>query len=117
FDNTVEGIFQTTPAGEYLMANPAAARILGYSSPEELIRERTDITHQGYLQPERRKVFKRLIAAQGFVAGFEYQARRKDGSDVWISENARTVRDATGRILYYEGTLLDIAERRRGGVA
>ena len=113
FENAVDGIFQTTPEGRYLMVNPAAARSLGYSSPAELMSERNDIARQGYLQPAQREEFKRLMATQGFVTSFEYQARRKDGSGVWISESARTVRDAAGNILFYEGTMEDIAGRKR----
>ncbi len=58
FDNAIEGIFQTTPEGEFLTANPALVRLLGFASPEELIHERTDIARQSYVRPERREEFK-----------------------------------------------------------
>nr|MBA2241332.1 PAS domain S-box protein [Chthoniobacterales bacterium] len=113
FENAVEGIFQTTPEGGILAANPALARILGFASPEELMEARYDVGQQGYVDPERRATFKRLIDTQDIVNGFESELYRKDGSKVWVSENSRTVRGAGGEILYFEGTIEDITERKR----
>jgi PAS domain S-box-containing protein len=113
FDNAAEGIFQTTPEGKFLSANPAMARILGFSSPEELIRERADIARQGYVHPEKREEFKRLMEQQNKVSGFEYEVPRKDGSVAWVAETTQAVRDAAGRIVRYEGILIDITERKR----
>jgi len=113
FENADEGIFQSTPEGHYIAANPALARMHGFDSPEELIQSRTDISQQTYVDPERRREFKRLVEEQGTVRGFELQAFRKDGSRIWTSVNARAVRDEQGRILYYEGTAQDISERKQ----
>jgi PAS domain S-box-containing protein len=112
-DNAVEGIFQTSLEGKVLMANSALARILGFDSPEELMREMTDVARQSYVQPERRGEFQRLMEQQGIVSGFEYQAWRKDGGIVWVSETTRAVRDADGRVLFYEGILEDITARKQ----
>ena len=114
FENAVEGIFQTTPGGRYISVNPALARVYGYGSPEELMATVSDIGHLVYVNPERRTEFKRLIEAQGFVERFEYEVYCKDGSTVWLSENARAVRDASGAVIYYEGAVQDITERKRG---
>jgi PAS domain S-box-containing protein len=113
FENAVEGIFQSTPAGQFITANPALARMFGYDTPEELIRDRTDIEHQQYVDPERRSVFKRLLEAKGVVQGFEYEVYRKDGTRIWLSDNVRAVRDESGAIIYYEGTVKDITERKQ----
>jgi PAS domain S-box-containing protein len=112
FENAGEGIFQSTPEGQYLTANPALAQMYGFESPDELIRSRKDITQQAYVEPARRAEFKRLLAAQGTVREFEHQIFRKDRSKIWISVNARVVRDEQGRILYYEGTAQDITARK-----
>ena len=112
FENATEGIFQTLPDGRYLTANPALARIDGYDSPEELIADVTDVGRQLYVDPVRRKEFIRLLEAYGVVRGFEAQIRRKDGRIIWVSENARAVRDAEGRLLHFEGTVQDITERK-----
>ncbi|NES94526.1 MAG: EAL domain-containing protein [Desertifilum sp. SIO1I2] len=112
FENTIEGIFQTTRDGKYLSANPALARIYGYSSPSELLNELTDIEHQLYVSPQARSQFIERLHADDLVIGFESQIYRKDGSIIWISENARAVRDRSGNLLYYEGTVEDITERR-----
>jgi PAS domain S-box-containing protein len=112
FENAVEGIFQTTPDGHYLNVNPALARIYGYDSPEELISSVSDIGKTIYVDPKRRKEFKNLIEKNGAVELFEYEVFRKDGKRIWLCENARAVRDATGTIIYYEGCVEDITERK-----
>ena len=113
FENAVEGIFQTTPEGRYLSANPALARMYGYASPADVIEKVEDVTRVLYVDPRRREEFKREIEERGFVHGFEYQIRRKDGTKIWVSENARAVRAADGKLLYYEGTIEDITDRKR----
>jgi PAS domain S-box-containing protein len=113
FENAVEGVFQTSPEGNYISVNPALARMFGYESPNELTQSVNDIGHKVYVSPERRLEFKRLIEADGLVEGFEYEVFRKDGSRIWLSENARTVRDAKETVLYYEGTAEDITKRKQ----
>ena len=112
FENAIEGIFQTTPEGRYLSANPALARLYGYDSPEALIAALQDIEHQLYVEPGRREEFMREMQLRGKVTGFESQVSLRDGSVIWISENARAVRGADGAIRYYEGTVEDISERK-----
>jgi len=112
FENAVEGIFQTTSEGRYLSANSSLARIYGYESPEELIQNLSDIGSQLYVEPARRAEFTRLMQEQRAVSEFESQVYRKDGSVIWVSENSRAVRDASGRLLYYEGTVEDISARK-----
>jgi PAS domain S-box-containing protein len=113
FDNAREGIFQTTPDGHFLVANPALARMHGFDSPADLIRERTDIPRDVYVDPARRDEFKRYMESDGIVQGFEFQLARKDGATIWVSENARAVRDEGGKIQYYEGSTQDITERKQ----
>ena len=112
FENAIEGIFQTTPEGCYLAANPALARIYGYASPEELIIGLRDIEHQLYVEPERRNEFTRLMVANGSVKNFESRIFRSDGQIIWISENARAVHDDGSNLLFYEGTVEAITERK-----
>lgn len=112
FDHLVEGIFQTTPAGRYLMANAALARIYGYDSPEELMKELTDISRRLYVDDGRRDEFIRLMQEHDIITEFESPVFRKDGTVIWISENCRAIRDSKGRLLYYEGTVEDITQRR-----
>src|SRR6267378_6353479 len=113
FDHLVEGIFQTTPEGHYLMANAALARIYGYNTPEELMSSLTDISRSLYVQEGRRAEFVRLMQEHDTISGFKSQVYRKDGSVIWISENCRAVRDTDGHLMYYEGTVEDITQRRQ----
>lgn len=113
FENAIDGIFQSTPDGKFISANPAMARIFGYDSAEEIVNHRNDIERQHYVEPARRKTFRKLIDENGIVQGFEMQAYRKDGSRIWTSENARAVRDNNGTLLYYEGIVKDITKRKQ----
>jgi PAS domain S-box-containing protein len=112
-ENTPVGFFQSTPEGRYLRVNPAMARILGYDSPEDMLATITDIATQVHGDPARREEFKRLLAERGEVIEFVNQNRRKDGSHIFTSTNARVVNDEHGQLLYYEGFMIDITERRR----
>jgi PAS domain S-box-containing protein len=113
FENAVEGIFQSTADGRYITANPALARIYGYSYPEDVINNFTDVGHELYVDPQRRADFVRLIEEYGSLSEFESQIRRRDGSIVWISEKAYAVRDENGKLLYYEGLIEDISKRKQ----
>ncbi|MGE0679975.1 MAG: response regulator [Candidatus Binatia bacterium] len=113
FENAVEGIFQTTTDGRYLSVNPALARIYGYETPEDLMSSLTNISGQLYVTPARRTEFARRLQEKNTVSGFESQVYRCDGRVIWITENARAVRDPNGALLYYEGTVEDITERKQ----
>jgi sigma-B regulation protein RsbU (phosphoserine phosphatase) len=112
FENSVSGIFQTSLEGGYLNVNSALARIYGYDSQEELMAGISDIGRLLYVDSSRRSEFIRLMQEQEVVKDFESQIYRKDGSVIWISENARAVRDGSGQIQYYEGTVEDITARK-----
>lgn len=113
FDHLVEGIFRTTPDGHYQLANVALARIYGYDSPVELMASIKDIGRSLYVDPARREEFIRLMQTSDTITSFESQIYRKDGTTIWISENCRAVRDAQGKLLYYEGTVEDITQGRQ----
>jgi PAS domain S-box-containing protein len=112
FRNAVEGIFQVTPGGKYLSANPAVARIHGYGSPEEMLQSVTDIARQLYVDPSRRMELISMLQERGSVKDFEVIMRRKDGSLHWVSLNAHAILEPKGSILYYEGTVEDITSRK-----
>jgi diguanylate cyclase (GGDEF)-like protein/PAS domain S-box-containing protein len=113
FENAVEGMFQSTPAGYFLSVNPALARIYGYESPEDLIAKVTDIANQLYVEPSKRDRFMQLIEENDTVLEFEVEIYRQDGEKVWISENARAVRDSEGKLICLEGIVEDITDRRK----
>jgi PAS domain S-box-containing protein len=111
--NAVEGIFQSSPDGRFLLVNPALARMYGYDSPEQLINSVQDISLSVYVDPAVRTRFQRQMERDGEVHGLEYQVRRRDGSIIWISEHSRSVRDERGELLYYEGFVQDITLRKQ----
>ncbi|MDP3859053.1 MAG: EAL domain-containing protein [Stagnimonas sp.] len=113
FENAIEGIFQSTPRDGYITVNPALARMYGYASPAELIADLRDIDRQLYVEPRRRADFVEALEQQGYVTNFESEIYRRDGTVIWISENARAVCDEAGQLLFFEGTVEDISERKR----
>jgi len=113
FENAIEGIYQTTPEGQCLRVNPALARILGYESPTELMDDISDIGNQLYADPSCRQEFKRLLSEYGIVRTFETQLIRKDKNTVWAEINATAIRNEEGNILSYQGTVMDITDKKR----
>ncbi|WP_199249484.1 adenylate/guanylate cyclase domain-containing protein [[Phormidium] sp. ETS-05] len=111
-ENAIEGIFQTTPEGKFISVNPALAKLCGYDYPGELISNIRNIATEIYVDPNRRMEFIKIIESRHAVFNFESLIYRKNGTTIWISENARAVRDASGKILYYEGTVSDITMRK-----
>ncbi|MBP1749631.1 MAG: two component system sensor histidine kinase, + domain, partial [Deltaproteobacteria bacterium] len=113
FEEAIEGIFQTSLDGHFIAANPSLARIHGYDSPQDLIRSITAMSKQLYVHPEDRLAMIKKLDTQGFLTDFETQMYSKDGSIHWISMNIRAVRDEENHVRYYEGTMLDITERKQ----
>ena len=111
FDHAIEGIFRTTPDGHYLDANAALAEIYGYPTPAALMNGLTNIASQLYVDPRRREEFKTLMDANDVVTDFVSEIHRRDGTTIWISENARAVRDWAGRLVCYEGTVENVTTK------
>ncbi len=111
FDHAVEGIFRTTPDGQYLAVNQALADIYGYASPSSLIAGLTDISAQLYVETRRRDEFRTEMQAHDVVTNFVSEIYHSSGRRIWISENARAVRDWSGELLCYEGTVEDVTEK------
>jgi PAS domain S-box-containing protein len=112
FENVSEGISQSTPQGRFISANPALAKICGYESPAALMQQVTDISTQVYARSGRRAEVLKAVEKDGTVADVESEWRRADGQVIWVSETVRAVRDASGAICYYEGSISDITARK-----
>ena len=113
FENAVEGIYQTTPEGRFMSANPAMARIFGFESPKELLDQINDIEHQLYVNPDRRNEFIDRIRENETVSGFEVEFYRKDGGRFWASLYSRPVYDDRGNLTFIEGIITDVTEKIR----
>jgi PAS domain S-box-containing protein len=112
-ENAVEGIFQTTPDGRFLMANPSLAQMLHYDSPDTLISTVTDISRQLYVDPNKREEMLALLNQSGVVRALETELKCRDGEVISVSANVRAVRDLHGTLLYYEGMVEDVSARKR----
>jgi len=112
FENATEGIYQAGRDGRFTSANPALARLHGYSSPSELIEAVKTIRDDLFSDPNRHTELIDFLKKHNAVSDFEARMRRKDGSEHWVSMNIRVFRDEHGRILFFEGTMVDISERK-----
>ncbi len=116
WENAAGGIYQITPEGQFLSANPSVARILGYDSLEEMMREVRNVNRQIYVNQKDRAKYISEMNSKGFVKNMEVQVVRKNGDIIWINENARVVKDEDGTIMYYEGSMEDITQRKRAEI-
>ncbi len=110
FENTAIGFYQTTPAGQILLANPAILHMLGYENFEDLARR--DLEDREYQLEFPRAEFRRRIETDGEIKDLETAWVRADKTTLYVRENARLVRDESGKVLYYEGTVEDVTGRR-----
>ena len=110
FENAPVGIYRTTPDGRILAANPALVTMLGFSSLEELARR--DLNTSGFEPQYARAQFMERIEKAGELAGLESPWRKKNGEVIHVRENARAIRGDSGQVLYYEGTVEDITQRK-----
>ncbi|BBO78540.1 hypothetical protein DSCW_59570 [Desulfosarcina widdelii] len=113
FENAVEGIYQTTTDGLLVNANPAMARMLGYTSVDELMTSVKDVGHDLYVTVTARRRFLDILERNEPVSGYEVEFRRRDGRHIWVSLNARPITETDGRLRLIEGIVHDITERRR----
>jgi PAS domain S-box-containing protein/putative nucleotidyltransferase with HDIG domain len=111
FENAQVGIYRTTPDGCILDANPTFIQMVGFSSLEEL--SQRDLEVEGFSKSSPRIIFKEKIELENEIHEFESEWVRKDGSLVYVSENARLIRGEDGSVKYYEGTVIDITERKQ----
>ncbi len=111
FEEAPVGIYRTTPDGRILFANPAVLKILGLDSLEELYGR--NLEEDGFEPGYQRESFKEVLERDGEVRGLESGWTRKDGSVAYVRETARAVRGADGKVLYYEGTVEDVSERKQ----
>ncbi|MBX6321770.1 MAG: PAS domain S-box protein [Rhodospirillaceae bacterium] len=118
FENATEGIYWSSLDGRQLRANPALVRLNGYGSEAEMLAAVNDIGAEWYVEPGRRAEFQRLMARHGRVENFESEVyRHKTRERIWVSENARLVRDAAGNPSHYEGTVRDITAAKHAEAA
>lgn len=112
FSNWVTGIYETRVDGTYVTANPALARMFGYDSPAQMMAVITDADTGCYVVRGRRAEFVRLMQQHGAVTGFESEVIKKDRTTFWMAEDALAIRDEVGEVIGFEGTIVDVTQRR-----
>ncbi len=111
FDGIAEGIYRSASDGRVLLVNPALARMLGFEEPEEMVDFNTN--QDGYIDPNTHRIFLGKMERDGSVKNMVSEWRKKDGSILVAKENAHAVKDEAGNIMFYEGTVEDITEKKR----
>jgi PAS domain S-box-containing protein len=111
FEKIPHAIYQTTAEGKIEAMNPAFARLLGYGSEKELLG--FDVERDMYVNSDDRRRWARELEVRGEIRDAELILKRKDGSRLIALDSAHAVRDDRGNLLYYEGTLTDITDRKR----
>ncbi|MBN8521190.1 MAG: PAS domain-containing sensor histidine kinase [Alphaproteobacteria bacterium] len=115
-ENAAGGIYQVDPQGVFLSANKSMARILGYDMPEDILREIRNATTQLYVDVKERREFFAQVSRERNNLNAEFEVRKKDGALIWVSENMRPVFDQEGEILYFEGSMEDITQRKKAEI-
>ncbi len=116
-ENAAGGLYQLTPEGIYLSANPSMAKILKYNSPEEMLRMIKNANGTVYSDLAEREKFIKILKKQEHISGYETQVTCKDNSKIWVRENIRVVQDEQNHVLYFEGSMEDITERKKADLA
>ncbi len=111
-ENAAGGIFQLTAEGVYLSVNPAFARILKYESPDHVLKEVKNAHEQVYMDFTGRQAFYQKLHSSGDILHQEVQIRSREGNMIWVRESVRAVKDESGQLLFFEGSIEDITERR-----
>lgn len=112
WEHAVTGIYQVTVDGVLISANPALTRIFGYETSDQMVDEVMAMNRQLYGSPKDRQLAVNALMENGRINNIESQGKRRDGTTFWLAESARLVRDAEGNILYIEGSIDDITERK-----
>ncbi len=112
FENAMEGIFQSSEAGRLINANFAFVRMFGYDSLAQMQSEVMDMAQNFYRNSEDRRKFLGMIQRRGVIKKFEFQARCRDGTFIWVSKSVRAVKDDLKNILYFEGVVENITTRK-----
>ncbi|MCP4691963.1 MAG: response regulator [Desulfobacterales bacterium] len=113
FENAPQGIFQATPGGRIILANQALARILGWEGPGDAGEDFAALTKRLNTDLGKMNELKQRMKVHGFVRDFEVRIHLEEGGVLHVSIDARAVRDDKGKLLYFEGVLEDITQRKK----
>ncbi|MHB1219559.1 MAG: PAS-domain containing protein [Alphaproteobacteria bacterium] len=113
YESATEGIFRASAEGQIVRANPAFIRMCGYETEEQLLAATARPGFDWYAAPDARSRFFETLKKDGHIHGFEQQIVRRDKTTLWVSENARAVKDLAGNVRFIEGTIVDITDRKK----
>ncbi len=110
YENATVGIYRTTPDGQVILANPELIKMLGYKKIEDITKRKVE---DMFFNKDDRNEFKNIIENEGVIYGYEVKWEKADGSLILVQESAKCIRDSDGNVLFYEGVVEDITERKR----
>jgi two-component system sensor kinase FixL len=113
FEGAMEGMYRTSLKEKYTVANPAFAKMLGYDSLQDAALAFEDTARDIWVNPNERSQFVERLDKSGIIRGYECQFKQKDGAKIWVSISSQIVQGPDGQILYVEGFVEDITDRKR----
>lgn len=111
-ENAPFGIYQSTPEGKFISANPQLAKYYGYTDEKDLTGEVSNISTQCYVSSDSRRRLITILNEFGYTENFEAEHRCRDGSSFWGAETVTAIKDEEGNIIRFDGFMLDISERK-----
>lgn len=111
FESAVIGLYRSTPDGKIILANSTLIKLLGFDSFEDLAQR--NLENEGFEDSQLRNRFQEIIEKEGSVIGLESIWKKKNGQPVIVNENAKVFYDNNGKVMYYEGTVEDITDRKK----
>lgn len=112
YENIPCGVYESTPSGKYVRVNPALVQMLGYSNAVELLCvDKPDLLYSNELERQQRQ---QALQKTGMLRNTEVRMRRKNGDSIMVLENSRAIRDSSGLVISYQGSLVDLSESSRG---
>ncbi|MHA2427275.1 MAG: PAS domain-containing protein [Candidatus Hermodarchaeia archaeon] len=114
FDELPVGLYRTSIDGKIIDANPALIKLLGAEDKEALLELNAS---DFYVDRDEREHYEEILGQEGIVTGHDAQFKRLDGKVIWVHDTFRAIRDEDGAVQYYEGSLEDITDQKRAGLA
>jgi len=111
FEQSIMGIYRTTPEGEILIANSAIIKMLGYNSFEEI--KNWDLNGSDFEPDYERSEFIKTMEKDNKITGREAVWTKRDGTKLYVRESAMTIRNEDGKVMYYQGMVEDISEQKQ----
>jgi len=109
FENALHGIFRSTPDWKLMTVNNYMAGLFGFSNPLEMVKSTQHLIRDLVPDPEKQAELEKLLKKDRFINAFELEMKGKNKPSSWVLLNINPIKDDSGKLTYYEGTIQDIS--------